>query len=186
MTRPSPQPVPCNPASMRPGPIGPGNGHGAPDRGGALRPASMRPGPIGPGNEAERRSASRRFPASMRPGPIGPGNNCAGSLQRCRQSGFNEARPNWAGKFPQPAGLGRGGCGFNEARPNWAGKSGSWRGSSATHTRGFNEARPNWAGKCTPSARAETSCKRFNEARPNWAGKFCASSLPRSSIVRLQ
>ena len=34
----------------------------------------------------------------MRPGPIGPGNEPQAAVQRQRVGGFNEARPNWAGK----------------------------------------------------------------------------------------
>ena len=61
----------------------------------------------------------------MRPGPIGPGNIVERIDEVHALAGFNEARPNWAGKF------GRSQPGevvpfrFNEARPNWAGKSGA-------------------------------------------------------------
>ena len=60
--------------------------------------ASMRPGPIGPGNIEAETVRDHLFAASMRPGPIGPGNSRGGVRSlRSRQS-FNEARPNWAGK----------------------------------------------------------------------------------------
>ena len=37
----------------------------------------------------------------MRPGPIGPGNARSAPASVVVSSGFNEARPNWAGKFRQ-------------------------------------------------------------------------------------
>ena len=60
--------------------------------------------------------------ASMRPGPIGPGNPASGGRVARESSGFNEARPNWAGKSFQVTPNRRAVTGFNEARPNWAGK----------------------------------------------------------------
>ena len=60
--------------------------------------ASMRPGPIGPGNLGILLSRPRAHRASMRPGPIGPGNTAAGGRWSPVPAGFNEARPNWAGK----------------------------------------------------------------------------------------
>ena len=60
--------------------------------------ASMRPGPIGPGNNSKNYLASLLNPASMRPGPIGPGNAVTGNHVVIDAFRFNEARPNWAGK----------------------------------------------------------------------------------------
>ena len=65
----------------------------------AARAASMRPGPIGPGNASARAHVPDRLvAASMRPGPIGPGNHAKGAAVAGRSQGFNAARPNWAGK----------------------------------------------------------------------------------------
>ena len=109
------------PASMRPGPIGPGNrsvrapaelpdgrfNAARPNWAGKLRHrarslpssrASMRPGPIGPGNVLWRRPAPVFHVASMRPGPIGPGNRVGAAGCAAPPPRFNAARPNWAGK----------------------------------------------------------------------------------------
>ena len=83
---------------MRPGPIGPGNELIAGPLAGMLF-ASMRPGPIGPGNADAMREDSERTQASMRPGPIGPGNWEGVHHGKDEDDRFNEARPNWAGKF---------------------------------------------------------------------------------------
>ena len=83
----------------------------------------------------------------MRPGPIGPGNLVAAEAAEAAEAGFNEARPNWAGKCN---GIGNGCC----------------------ERESFNEARPNWAGKLCRAAARRPTCCGFNEARPNWAGKL--------------
>ena len=106
---------------MRPGPIGPGNMIMSTDVALNAR-ASMRPGPIGPGNLNWELDVWKGILASMRPGPIGPGNKVVGSLLRKARFGFNEARPNWAGKCRRAGAGSAPASGFNEARPNWAGK----------------------------------------------------------------
>ena len=58
----------------------------------------------------------------MRPGPIGPGNLKVRSFLGTDLNCFNEARPNWAGKFKKRLAEENQKQGFNEARPNWAGK----------------------------------------------------------------
>ena len=102
-------------ASMRPGPISPGNN--PPDRGNDLQfQASMRPGPISPGNRG-RHPPVHRDECSMRPGPISPGN---GTLQPARAGRFNEARADQPGKSDRAGHpiLYR----FNEARADQPGK----------------------------------------------------------------
>ena len=108
-------------ASMRPGPIRPGDGgRGAVPRAGD--DASMRPGPIRPGdildstwtnrslacfNEARADSPGRcfrgeylqpRLLASMRPGPIRPGDPDSPRQSVCPPAGFNEARADSPGR----------------------------------------------------------------------------------------
>ena len=139
----------------------------------------------------------RECRASMRPGPIGPGNGPSGRRIRRKRRCFNEARPNWAGKYPDFfRDFGDFSAGFNEARPNWAGKLAARQhevrtrllasmrpgpigpGNSlirrliAVRLGCFNEARPNWAGKCRRRRGTRGPPPRFNEARPNWAGKW--------------
>ena len=167
-------------ASMRPGPIGPGNLPISSSLS-SWRHASMRPGPIGPGNRVALSDGERIFLASMRPGPIGPGNASGLARRFSRHARFNEARPNWAGKLVVadlrllagvPASMRPGPIGpgnvrhitnlkivhhrFNEARPNWAGKSVGRKWRRAGSRTSFNEARPNWAGKSVPILLTQT------------------------------
>ena len=110
-------------ASMRPGPIRPGDGavkyrppgstrrfnEARADSPGRWRKgrttlsqfplASMRPGPIRPGDHPLRPGRTRPASASMRPGPIRPGDHrgpCGGTGDG---PGFNEARADSPGRF---------------------------------------------------------------------------------------
>ena len=109
--------------------------------------ASMRPGPIGPGNARRaRRAVGQDAVASMRPGPIGPGNATPAPWHPTLRTGFNAARPNWAGKSAEPERaphqLARLQCG-----PAQLGREISSPRFRGDYLRSFNAARPNWAGK---------------------------------------
>ena len=62
--------------------------------------ASMRPGPIRPGDWRVRGRGSPPFrPASMRPGPIRPGDSGGRTRTAADIPGFNEARADSPGRF---------------------------------------------------------------------------------------
>ena len=113
--------------------------------------ASMRPGPIRPGDRTKRWWTSwGRLALQLRPGPkdareIPPDWPSPCAFRRC----FNEARADSPGRSPANGlQLSPSGCCFNEARADSPGRLSTWSAATPSRYRpGFNEARADSPGR---------------------------------------
>ena len=175
-----------------------------------IESASMRPGPIRPGNVTFLARAVPLYHASMRPGPIRPGNAHRGRAWHPPLPGFNEARADSPGKYgrgdaergvvplasmrPGPIrpgnNEGRGGpSGYGDASmrpgPIRPGNPGSHR-HPAARTGRFNEARADSPGKFHLHPPPLPGGHRFNEARADSPGKLPQEEMTPDTSMALQ
>ena len=144
----------------------------APNVQGICLRASMRPGPIRPGDGPLGVLFALLVQASMRPGPIRPGDLGEAGRDRPPDPRFNEARADSPGRCDDPYGQDAAAdCASmrpGPIRPGDGAASTSESGMSSS----FNEARADSPGRCcsTRMPRSKTM-KSFNEARADSPGR---------------